>query len=497
MAKRSTHALIGAMTLALMMVAACSTKSGVPEREPVGDSATLVVYLQPLPPATSRLDFTLDSLVAVGEGRKAPLSLSMADIRTSDLGRQRLLARARVPAGVYSGLRLGVKRASYFDSEMSSELAVDEAPVRIDAAFRLEPREATVLWLTLRPSESILRPEMPVPSDGSTPTEEPTPSYALREGSRFVPVFDAVVPEKPLLSLVGYVTNTASDDITVFDKRLGQAVAAIATGTAPKGVVLNRDSGLAYVASSGYHAGVDVIDMVANRVIDRIPLHAGDEPTELALTEDGRTLLCTNRGSDSVSFIDTGALSETGRINVEEGPTEVLLSPGGERAFVLNSRSSTISVLDIAKQSHRATLSVEQGPSHGDFSRDGERLYVIHDWSPHMLAIELPTLTVADRTFFGMGTTAIKVDERTDSIYVYRRGDRWLQASDPLSLIPSPSLEVAGAVRDMAIDKEERDLYVLSAEQNTLAIVDLVTERTESRIDVGPDPYAVAVVGER
>ena len=61
----------------------------------------------------------------------------------------------------------------------------------------------------------------------------------------------------------------------------------------------------------------------------------GNRPAQIALTEDGRTLVVANRGDASLSLVDTDSLVETARIPLGAGhPHGIALDDAGRRAFV-------------------------------------------------------------------------------------------------------------------------------------------------------------------
>ena len=459
--------------LGVLLLPLCACHPKIVSLLPVlTEEGEVIIYLQPVPQDPRNLRFTLRAVAVTQDASEIPLTLSLREIRSEKPSRQRLLATGRLPAGSYSGLSFSIKSASAPGEEGGTALQIAEEAVRVGFPIRIERRKGTVLWLEFKPSESI------------------------REGHRFAPSFTIIAPHTPVFRLLGYITNTKSNNVTVFDKRLRQVVAVIPTGEAPTGMALDPASRRCYVALSKGNA-IDVIDMVGTSVVNQIPLNAGDAPRELALTSDGRTLISTNAGSNSVSFIDTAALIEESRLNVGEGPTAIRLTPSGKRAYVFNTLSNTISVLDVAARSLAATLSTEQGPRMGDFNRRGDRLYVIHEWSPYLLVLDPVSSKILKRVFIGMGMSSLKVDRRTDFVYMSMRGDPMAQESDPLSLIPTPAIDAGGTVRTMTIDDEENLLYLLTPERKTVRIVSLTSRNVVSEIEGGEDPYWVAVVAER
>ena len=82
---------------------------------------------------------------------------------------------------------------------------------------------------------------------------------------------------------MGYVTNSASNNITVFDKKAEQAVAVIATGSRPAGMAMDQNRRRAYVALSGDDS-IEVVDIATGDIPNRIRLNQGDRSQELALS---------------------------------------------------------------------------------------------------------------------------------------------------------------------------------------------------------------------
>ena len=317
------------------------------------------------------------------------------------------------------------------------------------------------------------------------------------QGVSFIPTFSAFVPAKPIISLAGYVTNTGSNNITVFDKRLGQAVGVIATGRGPAGMALDQRLRRVYVALSGEDA-VEVIDVTMGEIINRARLSQGDRPQELALTPDGRFLLVVNAGSNTVSFIDANSFFELSRVNVGNGPHSILVDPNtGRRAYVFNTLSSTISILDIPNRKIVTALSTDPSPLRGQFNRRGDRLYVIHELSNYLTVINPSSLSTLRRFQVGIGATSIKVDNRTDLVFIGRKNDITTGVYDPLSFVPVDIIRTGGTIGYMTIDGEENNLYLVNEGKKSLMVNNLVRKKMVYEIDVGESPYWVVVMGER
>ena len=443
-------------------------------RPPLGEEGEVYLYIQPYPQEAERLRFSIEGMSAISsDGREFPLEISLREIRPGDLRRQRLLASGRIPPGLYTGFSIKAKKAILKGEDGEADLLVPEVPVRTDFSFTVIQKRAYVVSLTFHYGESISK------------------SFS------FSPVLSAFIPAKPIIGLAGYVTNTGSNNITVFDKRLGQVVGVIATGRGPAGMALDQRLRRVYVALSGEDA-VEVIDVAGGEIINRVRLSQGDRPQEMALTPDGKYLLTVNAGSNTVSFIDPLSFFELGRINVGNGPHSILIDPNtGRRAYVFNTLSSTISVLDIPNRGIVTTLSTDPGPLRGQFNRRGDRLYVIHELSNYLAVIDPSSFSTLRRFQVRIGLNSIKVDNRTDLVFLGRKNDITVEVYDPLSFVPVDIIRTGGTIAYTTIDGEENNLYLVNEDKKSLMVNNLVRKRIMFEMDVGESPYWVVVMGER
>lgn len=431
------------------------------------------VYFQPFPHEAERLRFTADRLSAVrSDGAEFPLTLSVEEFSSSTARRQRLFASGRVPPGRYVGLSSTIKKAALTGDNGEAALLTPEGPVKTDFPFEVQRKQAVVLALSLRYAESI------------------------RSGFRFSPVFSLLIPSRPVAGLTGYVTNRNDGNITVFDKKSGEVAAIITTGRGPEAIALDQKAGRAYAALSGEDA-IDVLDVAAGSIINRIQLNVGDGPRELSLTPDGRALLVVNAVSRTLSIVDPLALVELGRVRVGEGPRSVLVDRAGRRAYVFNEFSNTITVIDIANRAVVVTLSTDTGPIRGQFNRKGDKLYVIHGGSPYLSVVNPSSLSIDRKMFVGPGLISIKVDTVTDMLYVCRNHEAVVEMYDPFSLSPGAYIQTMRGVTYMTIDGEENRLYLVSPETGTVMTINLISKKIATLTDVGEYPVWVTLMGER
>ncbi len=440
---------------------------------PLEEEGEVYLYLEPFPQEAARLRFTIDAVFAVSsDGREFPLTGPLHELKASGIQRQRLLAFGRLPPGSYIGFSFKVNKAFLKTEEGEANLLVPETPVRNDFPFSIVRRRAYVISATFRYAESISR------------------------GFSFSPVFSMMIPARPIPSLTGYVTNSGSNNIMVFDKKLQKILSIIVTGRAPAGMALDQRQGRAYVALSGDDA-IELIDVLSGEPINRLRLNTGDRPQELALTPDGKTLLVVNKGTNTVSFVDPVSLVQLNRIDVGREPNSVSVHPNGIRAFVFNTLSNTVSVIDIPNKAVITTITTDPAPLRGQFNRAGNKLYVIHEWSIYLTALDPFALSVLKRFPVRMGMVSIKVDPQTDLVYMGRRRDTAVEVYDPFLFAMVDSINTGAGITYMTIDGDENNLYMVNPDMKSLMVSRLVRKGVFSEMDVGESPYWVTMMGER
>jgi YVTN family beta-propeller protein len=444
---------------------------------PLQDEGAVYVYLAPFPAESRTVTFPVKSVTAIGDmGQSVPLEVRLPVVSAAEQGRdQRLLATGRLPRGRYVGLRFATAEAppsTAATGAKAEEPVASTEPPRIDVAFNVRPGQVVVL--TLSPDRQDQAKVVP----------------------GVAPRLTGAVPDRTPPALVGACTNTQTNNVTLFDTWTKAVTAVVATGRSPYGIALEPTVARAFVAVSGEDQ-LDVVDLSRAEWVSKIPVRGGDEPRAMQMLPDRRTLLVVNFRSQSASFVDAFTTQELARVPVGLAPWSVVLQRGGNRAFVLNRRSNNLTVIDLSTRQAIATVSTEPEPLYGQVSRDGKRLYVIHAGSPFMIEYALPEMGVSKRIRVGLGATAIKLDSRTDLIYIGYAEVGRLETYDPFSVLPVDAFDLPGWVSNMAIDDPQNQLFALMPARRAIAVIDLTSRRVLSVIEVSGDPYEVKLAAER
>lgn len=467
------HVRLCVFLFAVMAFANACTPIAAPFKPALEREAEIIVYLQPLPQEAHRLRFSFSAINAVtSDGAEYPLSMELLDVKGDEaVEEQRRLASAIVPPGTYEGLSFTIGKASVQTEEGEVALLVPEEPVMVAHKFSISERKALALFIEFHPEKSI------------------TDTF------RFTPIFSVKTFGRELINLIGFVSNTDANNITIFNKNAMQVTGVLATRQGPREIALDQERRRAYVALSGSDA-VEIIDVFRGEIISSIALNIGDEPRELALTPDGGTLVTANYRSGTLSVIDASSMFELRRAKVGEGPASVVMGPLGVKAYVMDSFSNAIHVVELSRREPTTSIALEESPYRGDLSSGGDRLFVITLDSPNLLVVDTSTLAVTDKIFIGPGARSIKVDSRTDLVYV-GMDSGGIYVIDPSSLIFIDRIPVEGGVGYLAIDSEENALFALVPEEKKLLKLNFVSKRVISAIEVGEGAYAVVIMGER
>ena len=464
--------LAGLIILAAFALSGCHPRVSA-IAPPLENEGEIYIYIQPMPQEADRLKFSLTDVTAVKEdGTETKLTLDLTDIDGRELKAQRLFAHGRLGPGNYKGINMKAVKATLSSEDGEAALLVPEKPSEALFAFSVQKKKSAMLVLTFSYGGSVTG------------------------GFGFTPSFTLLSPPRPVVALMGYVTDYGSNALTVFDKYTRQAAGVIATGQGPSGLAFDTGRRRAYVSCSAVDT-LEVVDITTGDAVNRAGMNPGDRPRDIALTPDGRTLLVANEGSNTVSFMDPDSLVEVARVLAGDGPTALLMGRDGRRAFAFNYRSNNITVLDMGTRSVAGVIPTQGSPIRGQLNRSGDTLYVIQEGSPYMAVVDTRTLATAGRVYVGLGMCAIKVDPATDLIYISLKDEDRLYVFDPLSLIPVDYIKVGGPASYMAIDDEYNSLFIVVPDNKSVEVVNLNTRELAAVIPVLAEPYFVALMGER
>lgn len=457
--------------LLLVLVSSCAAPGN--QAKPIHETGAFRIFLQPLPQETYRLDFAIRSIFAVREdGEDISLKILYPDINLDGLSaEQQTLVSANLPSGRYTGIKIQVDKASQKGEEGSVALSLPAEPILVDYPFTIVEKQAETLFLSL----SANRP--------------------VTDGAFFTPDFSLWKPERMLTNLKGFVSNSGSKYLTVFNKRSAQVTSLIMVGKTPKDMALDRRRGWLYVALTDEDL-IAVVEVSNGNLLGQIRLRFGDEPAELALSSNGNRLLCLNQGSRTVSVIDTSALVVLGQVRLTSPADDIFMGSNETVAYALHTVANTLSKIDLNSVSVNTSTILDDAPLKGVVSTDGKTLYLITASSADLLVADSSSLSVYQKVFVGNGARSIVLGKVSGLLYIGKQ-DGEIAVVDPGILMAIDSYKLPGPVQSLTIDYEENALFALLPQSRSLLKVDLVSKKLIGRLELEAAGHAVVVMGGR
>ncbi|NEO26176.1 MAG: beta-propeller fold lactonase family protein [Kamptonema sp. SIO4C4] len=176
---------------------------------------------------------------------------------------------------------------------------------------------------------------------------------AIKVGS--VPKYVATTPDNRLV----LVSNWCSYDLSVIDTAAEREIKRINLGQYPRGIVVDNQSQIAYVAvmGSSHIAKLNLQDFSISWI-----KNAGKAPRHLNLSPDNRYLYVSLNGEDKVAKLDLQTEQVVKKISTGDAPRSMVLSENGQYLYVVNYFSNTLSKVDSQTMEILDTVEVAEKP---------------------------------------------------------------------------------------------------------------------------------------
>jgi YVTN family beta-propeller protein len=473
-------------------------------------------------PDKTSMDITFDLLTVnimaedgtYREMMNTPLNINSIAVT----GRQILLGEKTLPEGRYKKLQLIVKQASIRRKDKTASLALPPEEIAIGIDITVNKNQNTSLFLNWNADASVV------------------------DGYMFSPVFSVKGQVPELSSLLIYVTNEGSNNVSVINRQSGDVVATIMVGKKPRGIAtsMSREHPRVYVANSGSNS-ISVINPTVNKVELEIPIRFGREPEGIAvvrISPEKELIFVTNYGSNNVSVIDTSTYQEVDKINAGDGPVAVAVDPSvdslsGTRflslddinvlrsyrekffnVYIVNKNSKYVSVLKMNTRNGRleesSNISVEWSPIALTVDYQRGKVYVANYNFDNLSVLDILQIIRGNKTgavsaISNVGTSVIGViaDPDFDRIYLLKDFSGEIMIIRPFSeafsttrttMAPVVStIAVGNSPRALILDPEGRKIYVVNRGSDTVSVIDKTTKREEQVIPTGKKPYGIAM----
>jgi len=481
----------------------------------------LTIFFQGREKISTEITFELIGLNIVSEeGTSAEILSSPVTVSSLKItGRQLLLGERYLPEGRYKKLRFMIKQASLNREGRIARLSLPpDGIVEVDINITVARNQNTSLFISWDPDASIV------------------------DGYLFSPVFTVRGQSPELSTLLIYVTNENSNNVSAIYRQTGEVAATIMVGSKPRGIAVSpgKENQKVYVVNTGSNS-VSVIDPTTHKVDVEIPVRFGRDPEGIAVfgTSAGKELIfIANYGSNNVSIIDGSTYQEIEKINVGDGPISIAVDPPAEdisatrflsfddtnilrryrekyfNVYVANRNSKNVSIIRMDLSSGRpdevVDVPVEWSPIALEVDYKRAKVYVANFDYDNISVIDILQIikgntksSVSAITDVGTSIIGIVADPDFDRLYLLKESSAEIIVIRPFSetfgagattMVPVVgTVRVGDSPRSIILDSEGRKLYTVNRGANTVSVVDKTTMREEKVIPVGEKPYGIAM----
>lgn len=320
----------------------------------------------------------------------------------------------------------------------------------------------------------------------------------------------AALPTSAATLLVG---NKSGQSVYALDLASGEKQAEFATGIGPHEIAVSPNDGLAVVANYGAGSAgntLTVIDLATREVARTIDLGTHTRPHGMRFLPDGRRVLVTTEGSDSLTEVDVIAGTVLRNVPVGDGkPHMVALSPDAALAYVTQLDAGAISVVDVEKGEKVADISTGAGPEGLAVAPDGE-IWVGNRDADSVSVIDPATRDVrATLTSEGFPIRVVMtpdarhvlvVNARSATLAVFDRAKREQVASVVLAedgkAYKSSLLGGSAIPIGVLVSADGKRVFAALSGGDEIAVIDTATWQVTARWATGREPDALAIVGD-
>ena len=498
-------------------------------KSPETSSGQISIFLKG--PDETSVDVTFD-LTAINilaeDGRSKEIMSTPLKINSLDLtGQQILLCETTLPTERYKKIQLIVKEALIKREEWTANLALPTEGIFIDIDFVLSRNQNISIFLNWDVDASVVDKYL------------------------FKPIFSVKGQVPELSSLLIYVSNEDSNNVSVINRQIGDVVATVMVGKKPRGIAASPGKARprVYVANSGSNT-ISVIDPTINKVEQEIPIRFGTVPESVAVAQISlgkEMIFVANYGSETVSVVDGSTYQEILQIKCIEdrcignGPIALAVDPPVEdllssrflsfedintlrqyrkrffNVYVVNKNSNDISIIKMNRTGDRIediiNVNVEWSPIALSVDSQRAKVYVTNYNHEDLSVIDI--LQVAQGNVAGAVSSVINVgfsyigvipDPDIDRIYLLNDVTNEIVVIRPFSevfrAIPQVATTVSPVVgiipvgvspRSFMFDPEGRNIYVVNRGSNTISEIDKTRKKVIHTINVGENPYGIAI----
>ena len=272
-----------------------------------------------------------------------------------------------------------------------------------------------------------------------------------------------------------YVSNGKANTVSVLDLVYMRPDRTLQVGTEPSGMAVNPVRNEVYVVNAGTPSSsgtMSIIDTTNNRIAFTIGLHR--QPYFISVDAAGRRAYVANSGSNTVSVIDLDSRREIATAPTGESPGMALIAPDMRSLVVTNRASNSVSI-----------FFVDPDPGPNSSTANGNPLHLRSTFTGCLGPTDAVILPDSSKTF-----VACSSGHRVMAINLAADPNTWAAKQNP-SLMSDHELallDVGDTPVDLAMKPDGGELFVSNFGSDSISEISTYTNEVGTTYPIGNKP---------
>ena len=308
------------------------------------------------------------------------------------------------------------------------------------------------------------------------------------------PVALAASPVRDEIYVVNSGTPTTQGSLSIIDAEHNSVVATVPLHRQPVSIFLDPDGKLAYIANSGSNS-ISVVDLKARREVAQFG--TGEQPSAAVLAADGKTLLVANRGANSVALLDPVSGKVRSVFENCPGATAPVITADTSKAFIPCSAGHQVMVLALAQAAtHQSDqlqtlMDVGRGPVDIALKPDGGELFVSNSLSGSISEVVTNSNDVGGAYMIGDNPVRGLVSRDNALLYVANQSSQYVTVYSIDDGKRIGSVHVGDGPSALAFNASGNLLLAVDSRSGDVAAIRTATQSLFTLVPVGRNPTAI------
>jgi YVTN family beta-propeller protein len=290
------------------------------------------------------------------------------------------------------------------------------------------------------------------------------------------------------------IADKTANELLYFDTDTGQVTRSVPVGANPHEVAVTPNGRWAFTANSRSNT-VSVIDLEAGSELKRLESPLFAYPHGLAVHPNGETVYLTSEQKKLLILIDADKLEIVGKVSTDrEGSHMVVLSPRGDRAYISDRGSASVTVLETGDLGQIQHSPAGEGAEGIALSPDGRWLAVANRHDNDLHIFDAPSLGASGKIPVGEGPVRVAFSPDGQWVLISHRGSDQVHVVDFAGRKTKARLQVGKEPGGMVFLRDGTKAFVANTGEGTLSVLDIETLTVGETYPAGEGPDGMALV---